>query len=90
MLPPLVAVIAAYALAAALNAGAPLAIGQLVVIGWLVTGSSALRPFVRRLGVGPDEAVRLQQRWGPLVLAVVIGCDLLLCVIVFALGLTPH
>lgn len=90
MLPPLVAVFAAYALASVLNAGAPLAVGQLVVVGWFVTGSSALRPFVRRLGVGPDEAVRLQQHWGPLVLAVVIGCELVLCVIAFALGLTPH
>jgi hypothetical protein len=78
-LPMLVLVLALTATAAVavlVRSGAPLALGQLAIIGWLVTGTTMLRPLAGGLGVTPGEAARLQQRWGPLVLVLVIACDL--------------
>lgn len=62
------------------GSGAPLALGQLAIIGWLVTGPATSRPLARWLGISAGEAARLQQRWSPLALGLVIACDLVVSV----------
>jgi hypothetical protein len=85
LLVPVILLVATAALAAAWNSVAPLALGQLAIIAWLMAGASALRQCAGRLGIAPTEGVRLQHRWSPMVAVVAIGCDVVLAVVLIAI-----